>query len=261
MNPIICDTNIWYDISNNRIDFNKLQSLQLIGTSVNIIEFSTSPNLINNIELVINAIRAFTNYHHQIIITNPFEYLIALFNEDYIPSTKAEETLLQGFNILLNMDVAKIPNENIIEAKKRVNRILSIQQNIIDKINIGLPPIREKIKKLEGKKKHHKIDFSTIWKQFISELISDYSKKSNEKEYKIEIHDTKWGFLELFIHTWESYFKILEIEKRRFDKNDWADLFNLVYVQPGYKYWTSEKKWNKIFEGNNRLNKYKYNVT
>lgn len=158
----------------------------------------------------------------------------------------------------MDIDTNHIPQKNIEDAILQTNTIVKDQMEIADRINNGLQKIRDEIKKTDGKKRHRLVDFTVSWKKFISEIVSIYSKEHCEKEYKIGINNKAWEKLEFFLYTWESYFKILEIEKRRFDKNDWGDLFNLVYVQPGFKYWTLEKKWNTIFKENDRLSKYQF---
>ncbi len=62
--------------------------------------------------------------------------------------------------------------------------------------------------------------------------------------------------------TIEYYYKKLEIDtKRKYDKNDLLDLFNLVYVQPGYKYLTSENKWNNLSKENRQIDDYLIRIT
>ena len=258
MKSVICDTNIWYSVANKKINESRLKDLHLYGTAVNILEISSTPNLIKNIELIVRVVKSMNQHHYLIIKTNPMEHLIVLFNKDYVPDGNVEERLLNGFSTLMNIDTKKIPIENIKKAKKQINKILATQHKVADQINNRLPNIREEIKRKGGKKRHRKIDFTDTWKKFISELVSIYSKEHCDKEYILDIKDKTWENLEFFIYTWESYFKILEIENRKFDKNDWADLFNLVYVQPGFKYWTLEKKWNRIFKENEKLSKYLY---
>ncbi len=53
-------------------------------------------------------------------------------------------------------------------------RVFFPQEEIVDYINNGLPLIRKNIKKIEGKGKHPKNDYTKIWKKFISEFVADY---------------------------------------------------------------------------------------
>jgi hypothetical protein len=259
MRPIICDTNIWYNIANNKINTNKLKQVRLIGTSVNIIEISSSPNIISDIDLIVRTVKAFKNNHDFILINNPMEHLITVFNQDYEPDAKVEDELLKGFDILLNIDIKKISQLRLNEAKRRLQKINEDKLKLVNLINNGLPEVREKIKRSEGKKKHRKIDFTKTWKKFISDTVYLYSKEYCSKEYIIDIEDNNWSKVELFISTLENYFKELDVTKIKFKPNDWADLFNLVYVQPEFNYWTNDDPWNRLFEKNELLLKYQYN--
>lgn len=258
MKPIICDTNIWYGIANNIINTDRLKQVSLIGTSVNITEISSSPNIISDIDLVVRTIEAFKKNHDFILINNPMEHLITIFNQDYEPNSKLEDELLKSFEILLNMNINNITQHGIDGAKKRLEKINEDKQKLVDLINNGLPEVREKIKRSEGKKKHRKIDFTKTWKKFISDTVHLYSKDYCSKEYIIDIEDDNWSRVEFFINTWENYFKELDVTKTKIKPNDWADLFNLVYVQPEFIYWTNDEPWNRLFKKNELLIKYQY---
>jgi|AntAceMinimDraft_15_1070371.scaffolds.fasta_scaffold36595_1 hypothetical protein len=259
MRPIICDTNIWYDIANNKINLDILKQVRLIGTSVNITEISSSPNIVNDIDLTVRTIKAFRKNHDFILINNPMEHLISVFHQDYEPNSKVEDDLLKGFELLLNIDIKEIPQHGFDEAKRRLAKINEGKQKLVDLINTGLPEVRERIKRGIRKKNHRKIDFTKTWKKFISDAVHLYSKEYCNKEYIIDIEDENWSKLELFINTWENYFKELDVSKTKIKPNDWADLFNLVYVQPEFYYWTNDEPWNRLFEKNELLLKYQYN--
>lgn len=262
MQQVICDTNVWYNISNGLISDEQLDGVQLFGTSVNIREISSTPNLVNDIELMARVIKAMYNHSHKVIIQNPMEYLISLFYWDYEPNTETERRLLEdGFNALMDIDLKKIPEQNVIDTKNQIDELVKADAELANKINTGLIKIRQEIKKQVGKEKHRKKNFTVKWKEFISNLVIEYSKKHCDKVYELDINSQVWEQLEFFLITWESYFKNnLEIGNWKFDKNDWEDLFNLIYVCPGRKYWTYERKWNTIFEGNDRLRKYKFDT-
>lgn len=259
MESVICDTNIWYDLANKKYDKSLLNQDQLIGTSINLREIASSPYLISNLNMIVEAVKSITKFHDKIFIDNPMDHIITIFNKDYVSNSKTEEDILNGFTTLLNMNLDDIPVERFKEVKRRLNNITVPSQNLVDQINDGLPAVNQRIKRSIGKQKHRQSDHTMTWKKFISELVSIYSKENCKKEYVIDIYDERWNSLELFITIWERYFNKLEIEKRKIRKNDWADLFNLVYVQPGYKYWTSDEIWNIIIDENEHLKKYKYN--
>lgn len=259
MQTVICDTNIWYDLAENRKDIDRLGGVELIATSVNITEIASAPYLVSDIGLIARTANAMHKYNHKVVISNPMEYLISLFHWEYEPNTVTERRLLEGFNTLMNIDLNDIPAQNIVDTERQIKEVLDSQNELASRINNGLQKIRQNIKRHEGKEKYRKIDFIDKWKEYFSELVLEYSKQHCDKEYKLDINDKAWDQLEFFLYTWEYYFKNnLEIGNWKFDKNDWGDLFNLVYVCPGYKYWTSELKWNRIFDINERLKKYNF---
>lgn len=260
MQQVICDTNIWYNIANGLISDKQLEGVQLYATSVNIFEISSTPNLVNNIELVARVAKAMHKYSHKVIIWNPMEFLISLFYGDYEPNSETEKRLLEeGFNKLMDIDIKTIPEQNVIDTRNQIDEIVKLDIETANNINNNLIKVRQEIKNQVGKERHRKKDFTVKWKKFISNLVLDYSKKHCDKVYELDIDSDIWDQLEFFLTTWESYFKNnLEIGNWKFDKNDWEDLFNLIYVSPGHKYWTLERKWNSIFESNDKLRKYKF---
>jgi hypothetical protein len=234
MQTVICDTNIWYDLAENRKNIDRLVGVELIATSVNITEIASAPYLVSDIGLIARTADAMYKNNHKVVISNPMEYLISLFHWEYEPNTIAERRLLEGLNTLMDMDLNYIPAQNIVDTERQIKEVLDSQNELASRINNGLQKIRQNIKRQEGKEKYRKIDFIDKWKKYFSELVLD---------------------------TWEYYFKNnLEIGNWKFDKNDWCDLFNLVYVYPGSKYWTSECKWNRIFDSNERLRKYNFST-
>ena len=261
MQQVICDTNIWYDIANENISEKQFENVQLFGTSVNITEISSTPNLINNIDLVVRTIKAMKKYAYRIIIENPLEYLISSFFYEFNPDSKTERRLLKGFDILTSIDVNEISKETISNTKKQIDQIRETQIKEVKKMNSDLIIIRKTIKENEGKHKHRSNNYISTWKEYFSKLILEYSKLYCDEEYIINTNDQIWEQFEFFLYTWEHYFKNnLEIGNWKFDKNDWGDLFNLVYVGKGFKYWTIERKWNNIFDSTDRLKKYNYGI-
>jgi hypothetical protein len=260
MQQVICDTNIWYNIANGSISEKQLDGVQLYSTSVNIREIASTPNLINNIELVARVARAMHKHSHKVITSNPMEFFISLFYWDYEPNTETEMRLFyEGFNSLMNIDLNTIPLQNIIDSRDQIIEIETSGDKLAIKINTDLIKIRQEIKHQIGKKEYRKKDFTLKWKKFFAKLVLNYSKEYCDKTYELDLNSNQWNHIEFFLTTWEQYFKNnLEIGNWKFDKNDWEDLFNLIYVLPNRKYWTLEKKWNRIFEENKILKNYKF---
>lgn len=257
MERIICDTNIWYDIANQKIDTNLIKSHKLIATSVNVQELASTPYLTEDINLLARTISALKKNHYSVYKANPFEHIISIFHSNFKPNHDINNRLLHEFDIFLSMDIQKISDANLKNTKKDLKKHFRDQMSVVDPINLALPKIKLKVKQQGGKNIRKKINTTESWKGFISKMVSVYSKQYLDREYTLDLKNPLWEQLKFFLLTFDKYFLMLEIEHdRKFDKNDWGDLLNLVYVQPGSKYWTSEKKWNNLFKSDKTLSNY-----
>jgi hypothetical protein len=119
MDYVICDTVIWYYLGNDVINFPNNSNCHLIGTSVSIREFGVTPNLrLERIHLVKNAVNAFLKYPNCLIKTNPFDYLVKHFFNDFELVNDAENKLLSGFRSLITMDTSFVSKSTYSEVKK-----------------------------------------------------------------------------------------------------------------------------------------------
>lgn len=261
MESVICDTNIWYNLASKRMHIHNYSNVQLIATSVNLIEISSTPNLLNNLSLVASTAKAIHDYASMIIQPNPIEYMIGLFHPDYLPDTTTEARLLGKFNILMSINETEIPKQNIIDTEQQIKELEKSQNDLAAKINNKLLDFRKEIKTKIGKEKYRKRDFIEQWKMFFSTLVKHYSAEYCGKEYELKSDSEAWEQLEFFLYSWDYFFKNnLELGNWKFHRNDWGDLFNLVYVNQNCKYWTIEKKWNRIFDNCECLSKKKFNT-
>jgi hypothetical protein len=258
MPSIICDTNVWYNLGSGVVDIKSIDRLKLIGTAVTVQEFSYTPNLINHFEDVKKAISAFLSLNSGINILNPFEYLLYLFIPGYIPSDSKIRGLIEELKILQTVEFTELSRNNIEIGKSLINEKIKFDRDFSDSINSELINIQDKFKNKKLRNEHKNKDFSIEWKNLISDIVKLYSKHNYAKEYCLSDDPKIWNRIECFILVWETYFKLLDTEKRKIDKNDWSDLINLVYVNPGDKYWTFEKKWNYVLNCDKRLHNYLY---
>src|SRR3972149_2191426 len=227
MENVICDTNIWYNIAENIIKKDDLINVNLIATYINITEIASTPNIKKHLELVKRTTRSIMDYHKIIFNASPLEHIANIFDNSFIPNVKAIENTLANLNSFLNINVVTdIPEINLIDAVKEIDEIENEKISFASEINEGLKEIKADIKNSGGKKIHKKKNFSDSWKNFISNFISKYMKYHYNNDFQISINNEKWKKLEFFINSWEEYFKLLEIQSnRKFDKNDWNDLF------------------------------------
>ncbi|OQA90529.1 MAG: hypothetical protein BWY27_00770 [Bacteroidetes bacterium ADurb.Bin234] len=255
---IICDTLIWYNIANGNIKKEELKDLYLIGTAVNIAEIARSSHLNKDkINLLQEVIDALTNYHDIIYVSNPYDHIISIFYPSFEPNNNYTNNMLNDFEKVLQIrDFDNIDWEEINKHRQYLN---NKRQEYSDIVNEILMVSREHIKFNHLKKKHKNCNFKDTWKSFIIKIIANYSKREYNHEFIIKEDDIRWSRLDFFLSVWDEYFKCLDIEtNRKFHNNDWEDLFNLVYVQPGFKYSTRENKFLEIIKNNRDISNYLY---
>ncbi|GAJ07797.1 unnamed protein product, partial [marine sediment metagenome] len=95
-------------------------------------------------------------------------------------------------------------------------------------------------KKITDKKKHKEEDTIHLNRNLISLFVSSQTNDNGLP------NDFEWNKIELFEHTLKQYFMELETTDMKVQPNDWYDLFQLIYVQPGDKIWTRENRWKNL---------------
>lgn len=257
MENVICDTMIWYYLGNDLIQIPKNKA-NLIGTSVSIREFGTTPNLrAERINLLQNAVRAFITYPQSLIKINPIEYLVKYFFSDFNVVDNVENKLIESFKLLVSTNLSEISDMTYEETKIQINKVRSQNQKNIEQINKNIIPKRiDYIKKNHIARDFRKADKTYYAKEYFCDLISNFTKNTFDNEYRIDPNDKRWEDFELFVLAWETFHKELDLGSEKLKENDWVDLFNLVYVKPRYKYWTEDKKWIRVFNLNNKLKNY-----
>ena len=108
--------------------------------------------------------------------------------------------------------------------------------------------IREDVKK--GIKKGE-VSKSAYWSHdhsdFAKYVLSDLVQNMSIPKYSIP-NDFDWDKIELFIKVFERFLKEIIMTKKVVKANDWYDVFNLIYVRKGDKYWTNEKYWLRLID-------------
>lgn len=238
---VICDTMIWYHIANGKIDKAKLVGLELYSTYINLFELRKTPNFLKNWRMVKQAVRALHDNQKAIFVIHPIEYIIKKQFPDYVCKDNSYNQIIKEFEALLAMDDdSEIDEETIKKMRATIDDFVAVAQKDADNINALLPELRNKIKKNVGKKAHRKIASYPL----IYEVVNVYVKKFTKEEISLDIENYPWEELELFVKTWDNYFKELEVSgNRKFQPNDWQDIFSMVYVSPGWKYASGETKW------------------
>ncbi|MFT4169804.1 MAG: hypothetical protein QM653_11870 [Dysgonomonas sp.] len=235
---IVLDTNILYYLGNEDGLYDKVKDLNLIPNYINLWELSHSDNLLNREENVRNAIRKMFPYQDNIIFEPPFIHLLKLKYKKYrfeiFPNLKYildfTSRIAKGESI--DENERERFKEYIDESKKGINEFTSSVTEEANKIS----------KRLHDKKAHRKKHSIPYIANFINALIQ------NESNNKRSLEGFNLKRIELFICTMDAFFKSLETGERNVEPNDWNDLFVLLYVQPGDKFWTRERKWKNLIK-------------
>ncbi|NQT77644.1 MAG: hypothetical protein HQ565_08015 [Bacteroidetes bacterium] len=251
MEKLVCDTMIWYYLGNGKINHKDLKGYQLIGTGLNISEFVTTMNLIDNFHAVKSAIKAFLDYDPEIIKMNFGDHMFSRLIDEFIPDSSELDIYLKAMRDFMDIEsLADIPEENKSNALEQSEKKIKELEDYAEAVNDKLPDVRKTVKDMGSKKDHRKRDFMISHRENIKEnILSPYSMQYYGSDYTELIHNDNWSDFDFFFITWDLFLKDLELSgNMKLKGNDLADLFNLVYVQPGYKYATKEKRWKNIFK-------------
>ena len=230
---IICDTNVWYEMSANM--FKKPDEFDLIPTSFSLVELATSQSMAEQPKFFQNTVKIIYDNCGPIIRENPYDYILQKQFGDY----KAESNdivykVLDGFGNLMNRH---IKGDDDIDDK--------VKQKII-----------EECRNERGvtQKEHLKIDSNEINRKMFMSLVNQYA---SIKKYHVDWSKFDWSMIDLFMICTELYFKKLEVTKgMKIRSNDIVDWFNLLYVSPEDKYLTFDDRWRNFILNDERISHY-----
>ena len=253
---VICDTNVWYNIVDNK--FKKPDDVLLIPTSFSLEEIATSKLMVHNTKYYQDVLRSIYENCGPIIPNNPFDFILNNLDGNYKLNDEKTELLLKGFSELLSR---KVEDVEIDEELK--NKILKdcedSRKPTFEFAHFGneeIFSIRKNINTGIGIKEHIKEDSSEINKLMLIEMFNAYTKV---KRYKINWDKFDWNQIELFMVVTEIFFKKLETTKNmKISPNDLVDWFNLLYVTPKDRYLTFDDKWRNYILEDDRIKHYLY---
>lgn len=235
---IIADTNIWYDFGYGHLNTEELKE-PLCPTFISISELLITEGVAEKIELLRPSIRALFTYKEHVIFDPPLIYLARMTGykpENDIPEglmslLRASELIAKGHGIDKSKEQAFLTYVNghkkkFDEGAETFNNMaVSIKEKFVNKIDL---------------KKHRKEETLEINKRFLSHIVSSVT------EGRANLDGLDFSKIELLLHTLDYFFKELETTNRKMQPNDWNDLFQLAYVQPGDLFWTHETRWNRL---------------
>lgn len=237
---IVCDTNIWYGIENGTISRDELINKRLALTGLAIREILSSENMYKNFDLIKRVVKTIRLNMDEVIFEGPFEYVyntIPLTNrvdDTYWKNNYEELMALEKQDFFTNITFDQFKNQiddfdaPFIETAKRMNQNLA-------KLKTH--------KKTIGKKQIRQIDLKVVAFKQIRDILQNRFFKGGKLP---ELLFPK-QHLELYAIIWDEYSKVLTLQNQsRITTNDIYDLFHVLYVSKNSKYWTKEKKWNRL---------------
>lgn len=245
---VIADTNIWYDMGEDPKLFNKVKSLSITPSFVNIYELSNSRKVIDREDFSRSAIQMLFKFKQNMIYEPPFIHLAKLHTNYFFNPENEINDLLKFTSAFARGDSISIANiDMFFEQIELMKKELKIGA---DYFNIEA----EKSRKLISKRirEHRTKDTIDLTGSFLSFCVK-FSTFGISNLEGIDLDK-----IELLVKTLDCFFKTIETSDMKFKVNDWFDFAILAYVQPDCKYWTRDKKWvNLIIEAG--CEKYLYN--
>lgn len=247
---VVCDTNVWYDINTGRLSSSNFRDYHLLATYENVLELSMSKNIKDNFNSI-DALRALESHKKEIIKFTPGEYFLHLV-DGYTPNIFMGEMLIAESldmtqeNVYNMIQLHKI-NKDKIEETIRQNQ-LELDE-IANLFNKNANKLFELISDNRYRKPYWRKNYIYERQQLLKSSF-EYWKTERGIPRQIDWNNYPWDKMFFFVNTFDLFLKSIEIGTRKFKRNDVADLFNMVYVKPGYKYLTGEKQWIKLMKDN-----------
>ncbi|WP_144605601.1 hypothetical protein [Algoriphagus algorifonticola] len=240
MTRIICDTMIWYGLSKNQLQIPDPSKYTLVCTYLSLMELAFSPNNLNKLSEVQAAIHKIFSLKPEIILQYPWDHAQSLIVENFEREFEIESNLTFAFlRVLLNH-----PKEGLVSNsfKEELEKISSIRKKNFDGwadfLN-DLNNLENDIKRALVKYSGRDLDLFDFKKWFLHKL--------NEREINQYSIDTiPWEQFEFYTTVGATYLRKMMVSWMKAEGNDENDMSNMIYVQPGDKYWTLEKKWMNL---------------
>jgi hypothetical protein len=247
---IICDVNIWYYIGNGSINLADIEDLFLVASAQNIIELSSTPNLLFNPERVKRALLAINNFASEIIPVESFDYVIKEYiDANYV--SPSEETLKNDYYILLSW--AKGESSFSIDTDDEKQQFKSLidtydkrGQKYVQDVNEALSKIRHnKNNKLKKGQSDYQQEYTVLQVRVIDMVFDIISYRTGLSKNAFFMPTNQ---LEFMIKSWARLYRnLISGGNAKLLKNDQVDKGYLPYVGKDDQFWSGDLKFlNKI---------------
>lgn len=254
---VICDTNVWYNISNGI--YEKPSGVTFIATSLTLAELASSETMASSLYLYQSVLKSVHGNSGPIIPVNPFDFVLSNHDPEYPVDHLGTKKILEEFSKIMSADIPSGTELNESDKSKLIENCKNQRQATVDFAEYGteeLIQVRKNINRGVGKKEHVKIDAKEINCEMMKSILNDHAKKV---DYYINFDSFNWTNIEFFMVVTENYFKKLETTKgMKIQPNDAVDWLNMLYVTPVDKYLTFEISWKKLIECDERTSKYMF---
>ncbi|NOU16898.1 MAG: hypothetical protein HOO91_05000 [Bacteroidales bacterium] len=235
---VICDTNIWYDLGSGLIKPKEYKNCKLWSTYLSIDELSRSDKLlddklIENVRLSIQKMIVNQN----VIYEPPFFRLLVESIPDY-----NYDIIANDFNIL-DFTKSIASNKQLTQDdKQKLRDYIAFRKDRLLKGSEYFTKLIADFKDcFKDKSILKKTRNTKISRDFISFIVKSITNEDLPENFD-------WTTVELFEKTLDYYFFKLETTSMKIKKNDWYDLAFLVYVRPGQKIWTKDKRLKALIK-------------
>ncbi len=239
----IIDNCVWYQIEKDKANLSKIEIVNPHVQNLNIDELSRSYNLVYSTDRVRRCIQiAMKLCQNRLIGQNPFVYLLNLDGQLLGHLTDHDEFIIE-----LTSDLAKGALIDQSRKEEILSKWIAERDSELKAISDAYGEITDNIKANFNLTKQN-LSFKML-RPFVIELlkenISNWTIANLQKEYSLS-KDFDFCQIELFIKCYASFYKSILNSSGKYKPHDSYDLYQLIYVQPGDKYWTIEKKWQNI---------------
>jgi hypothetical protein len=239
---IICDTNIWYNLGNGTLKNDQLTKTSLVATFYNFEELITSPNISTDFQKVRSAAKAIVNHSSKQMLENAFLYMARIIDPLFEDKRYSYNLGVRNWGEIRSIaaldDSFQLTPEFIKEYQKNIQNRIGQGETVATIENQFAQSVKSHSKKLwkERPEKYYKERFRGILLE-----LNDYLKMFSDD--KINLQNKNIKNFELFLTAFLQLSRNAEIAKWKIQPNDTYDLYNLIYVKPGDKYFTMEKRW------------------